>query len=135
MKTALLTLITFLFCVAVFAQDKTKKTNFQYAKSHVADGEMKADEIRNFKEKDFTEDERTITILPADNAVVFDLGFVEKTIKINDEKFSLIDKQWQLRLGDANFAFLIIGEDYALIRLEEDNRTLLMITEQFKFKK
>lgn len=134
MKTITLTLLSLLFCISVFAQDKTKKTHFQYVKSMIVDQEITSAEIRNFKEKDFQEDERTITILPADQAVIFDLGFVEKTIQINEESFSLLDKQWQFRLGDANFAFLVIGQDYAIIRLEEDQRNLLLIGQGFKFK-
>lgn len=134
MKIITLTLISLAFCASIYAQDKTKKTHFQYVKSMVVEQDITPSEIRNYKEKDFQEDERTITVLPADQSVVFDLGFVDKTITINEESFSLIDKQWQFRLGDANFAFLVIGQDYAIIRLEEDRRNLLLIGSGFKFK-
>lgn len=116
-------------------ESKTKKTHFDYSKSFVSEPPIaNVSEVKNLKEKDFIEDERAVIIQPITQVIVFNLGFMEKTIGISDESFSLIDKQWRFKLRDANFAFLVIGENYAIITLEEDKRTLVLINDNFKFK-
>lgn len=121
----------------ISAQDisTTKKTHFDYSKSFISESPItNFSEIKKLKEKDFEDDERTVVIQPTENNIIFNLGFMEKTIGISSEDFSLIDKQWKFKLRDANFAFLVIGENYAIITLEEDKRTLVLINGNFKFK-
>ena len=133
----LITILAFLIMSNISAQDisTTKKTHFDYSKSFISEGEiLTISEIKKLKEKDFEDDERAVVVQPLEQNIIFNLGFMEKTIGISSEDFSLIDKQWKFKLRDANFAFLVIGENYAIITLEEDKRTLVLINENFKFK-
>ncbi len=133
----ILTLLVLMFMCNLSAQDisTTKKTHFDYSKSFISESPItNFVEIRKLKEKDFEDDERTVVVQPTENNIIFNLGFMEKTIGISSEDFSLIDKQWKFKLRDANFAFLVIGENYAIITLEEDKRTLILVNEEFKFK-
>ena len=133
----LITVLAIMFMCNLSAQDisTTKKTHFDYSKSFISESPIaNFSEIKKLKEKDFEDDERTVVVQPLENNIVFNLGFMEKTIGISSEDFSLIDKQWKFKLRDANFAFLVIGENYAIITLEEDKRTLVLINGNFKFK-
>lgn len=133
----LITVLAIMFMCNLSAQDisTTKKTHFDYSKSFIAESPItNFSEIKKLKEKDFEDDERTVVVQPSENNIVFNLGFMEKTIGISSEDFSLIDKQWKFKLRDANFAFLVIGENYAIITLEEDKRTLVLVNGNFKFK-
>ena len=133
----LITLLVIMFMCNLSAQDisTTKKTHFDYSKSFISESPItNIAEVKKLKEKDFEDDERTVVVQPSENNIIFNLGFMEKTIGISSEDFSLIDKQWKFKLRDANFAFLVIGENYAIITLEEDKRTLVLINGNFKFK-
>ncbi len=133
----LITILALMFMCNLSAQDisTTKKTHFDYSKSFISESLItNLAEIKKLKEKDFEDDERTVVVQPTENNIIFNLGFMEKTIGISSEDFSLIDKQWKFKLRDANFAFLVIGENYAIITLEEDKRTLILINGSFKFK-
>lgn len=138
MKKIILLLAIALFAFNLAAQNdesKTKKTHFDYSKSFVSESPIiNVSEIKALKEKDFSDDERAVIVQPIPQVIVFNLGFMEKTIGISDESFSLIDKQWRFKLRDSNFAFLVIGENYAIITLEEDKRTLVLINKNFKFR-
>lgn len=137
MRKTILIIATLLICFVSSGQEQNvKKTNFKFTKSLITEADkVSLQDIKGMKAKDFAEDQRTAIISPTDRTIEFDLGFVVKTIQITDESFSLIDKVWQFRLKDEDFAYFTIGEDYAIIYLEGDNRKLILVTEQFKFGK
>ncbi len=138
MKKKLLTLIAaVILTLNLAAQDsKIRETEFEYTKSLVlqTEKEITYEDIKMHKEKEFRDDERKISIDPVKGRITFDFGTVVKSMNVMDDDFLIIDNEMRYKLGDADYAYVTIGEDYAIITMENDMRTLVLLTDKFNWK-